>query len=324
MGNIGILIRLSQSKNPNAPPIIILNKSKTFIGRKSEVKIDTALQKEISKHHSTIFRHQHTNSENWIIEDNNSLNGTLVNLKKIHRVFLRINDEIVFGGGSGFNIGDLVVSTNSSDLRYKFLLHPPLITFNPKVIFTPPKDETRDNCVICFYPYLAPEILSCGHTFCLNCILEWVETCYKTRNDCVCPLCRSPFLPSEISSGEASIKGNCMIVNTVEPFLKKLGVENCKQVKGASIFRIWTEKHRKWFWKSFSKVEKNDIHLNIFLHLVKATLPFLLDASETDLVNGLVNFKGKVKPSKDENLIELILIIFAKLIPRLRFQSSTL
>lgn len=49
-------------------------------------------------------------------------------------------------------------------------------------------------CPICYDPYndkeKIPRILSCGHTFCQNCLLD-----LRTSNILTCPTCRTYFSP---------------------------------------------------------------------------------------------------------------------------------
>jgi len=54
-----------------------------------------------------------------------------------------------------------------------------------------PREESNDafNCVICANTFADPCTLTCGHTYCRLCILQWMNT----PNDLLCPTCRAPI-----------------------------------------------------------------------------------------------------------------------------------
>lgn len=62
------------------------------------------------------------------------------------------------------------------------------------------------NCVICSDYLVQPCTLLCGHNFCKECILEWIET--KGRN-VTCPTCRTPV------KGKKYIKVNNVLESVI-------------------------------------------------------------------------------------------------------------
>lgn len=48
------------------------------------------------------------------------------------------------------------------------------------------------NCLICFRIYKNPKLLSCGHTLCLECMLNLLKNEYETAPKC--PFCKSNIL----------------------------------------------------------------------------------------------------------------------------------
>ena len=51
----------------------------------------------------------------------------------------------------------------------------------------------RLQCSICTEIFQKPLMVNCGHTFCKNCIVKWIE---RNKKSSKCPLCRSPILLS--------------------------------------------------------------------------------------------------------------------------------
>ena len=315
---IGILLKFTNKENPNSPPLIIIDKDKITIGRQADVYMDTSNCKEISKHHSTIFRKIHKFEEVWMIEDNNSLNGTFVNGRKIRRLTIQHGDEIVFGGGSSFNLGDKVLSTELAECRYIFYLPPPPIKFCSEVDLNQSlvSSDLVEMCSICYLPAFHRETLPCGHTFCLNCIHEWSKVCTNSMQPSVCPMCRRIFSKTDLTPDEAIINSSEIKVFTIEPFLRDLKVKSCKVIKSVSIFKNWKQNQKEWFWNSFELVNSNTIRLYLFLHLTKASLPYILRATKSELENAIKNFNEEPEIDKNKLLIQLLKILFTKLIQR--------
>jgi hypothetical protein len=55
----------------------------------------------------------------------------------------------------------------------------------PKFI---PKIPSFLKCSICFGIFVKPSRITCGHTFCLHCINDWI----KKQTKATCPICREP------------------------------------------------------------------------------------------------------------------------------------
>lgn len=316
---IGLLLRLSPMENPNAPTVIVLDQDTTKIGRKSEVRMDTSRGKEVSKHHTTIYRKPHHSSEVWFIEDKDSLNGTFVNGKKIHRVVLNYGDEIVFGGGSAFLLGDIIASTELAECRYVFYLPLPPVKFLQSIDLNASllASDLLETCAICYCPIVAAETLPCGHKFCLSCIHQWCKVCIKNMRPCMCPMCRAVFAFSELTPEEAQKTNGEVKVYSMEPMLKDLEVKSCKQIKKANVFKKWTPKHRKYFETLYNKVKDSETRLPIFLHLTKATVSHVFHENQENIKNGITNLGGT--PSSEERnklILQFLLLLFDKLIPR--------
>jgi hypothetical protein len=282
----------------------------TTIGRRADVRLDTQSGHEISKIHTVIYRRSRDKSETWVIEDNRSVNGTFVNSIKIHRKILIPGDEIVFGGGPNFRMGDILESTEKSSCRYRFLLPAPTVKFvsqlDPNQSLA--LNDSSDFCAICYQPIVSTQDLPCGHKFCLECIQEWVDTSKKAGRAAVCPMCRTPFLHSQLMPSEAVMHDGTLEVWCVGGILHELNVTNCRVIRGVNIFKKWTRKHRKWFWKALAQVDEVPARRIIFLHLTKATISHVLGASEDELKQGLDNFGvTTVDDDPAENRRKLIL-----------------
>ena len=316
---MAILLLCTEVKNPKAPPYVLLQNKKTVIGRHGDVVMDTSNGKEISKYHAIITFHHHKSHELWMIEDNQSLNGTFVNNRKIHRKVLNEGDEVVLGGGSEFLLGEVIESSEKAECRYKFYICPPNVRFTQNV--NPNDDipaiQTSVTCSICYQEMNAEETLPCGHSFCLSCIHEWASVCAKNMKPCVCPMCRAPFSQSQLTPNEFILTKGELQVWSVESMLRDLGIKNCKVIKGANIFKKWTQKHEKWFWKSYEIVKPNLYRKFTFLFLAEATPSYVFRASVNQLCQALTNFHLELpqEPKKDDLRVILLKYIFENLDP---------
>lgn len=314
----GILLLYTEVENPKAPQYILLQNRKIVIGRHGDVVMDTTHGKEISKFHAVITYHHQKPNGVWMIEDNGSVNGTFVNNKKIYRRILNEGDEIVFGGGSGFLVGQAIESSEKAECRYRFFMRPPNVRFanvNPNNDI--PVVNNPATCSICYQELNTEESLPCGHSFCLSCIHKWANVCTKNMTPCICPMCRAPFSQSQLTPNEFILTKNELQVWSIEGMLRDLGVKNCKIIKGINIFKKWAQKHQKKFWE-FYEIVKEDINRKIvFLFLVEATPDYLFRASVDQLNQAIANFQLELpeEPTKDTLRLILLKYIYEKLDP---------
>lgn len=311
--SLSVLLKLSKMPNPNCPSVILIDQDLVTIGRCGDIKMDTSHRKEVSKIHTTIYRRSQRNLDLWIIEDNSSLNGTFVNGRKIHRTTLHNGDEIVFGGGSSFCLGDIVSSTELAECRYKFYQVPPLVKFCSRLNLNGSLIESNllDMCTICLCPAIGAESLPCGHKFCLSCIHSWTRECAREMRPSVCPLCRTPFAASELTPEENSVSNGILRVYSVEPMLRDLGVRSCKQVKAAQVMKPWNDPKRAAFWNMFEHVKKDPFRKAVFLHLTKATVVHAFRASREEVSAAAKNLGGK---GEKEPALEFLQLLFEKII----------
>ena len=54
---------------------------------------------------------------------------------------------------------------------------------------------TNIECPICYETVFKTKriILPCGHTFCCECTIEWLNTCNEESKNMTCPMCRKSF-----------------------------------------------------------------------------------------------------------------------------------
>ena len=316
--NSAILLKTSVVENDHAPFYILLNKDKLSVGRHGDVKIDTPSGKEISKVHCFFIRRIQIHSSVWIIEDNHSTNGTFVNLRKAGRQLLQNGDEIVFGGGRGFRIGDKIESSDLSTCRYRFFFLDFPVKFGKidpnKTVFS---GNDAEMCPICYAPIVSPEKLPCGHSFCLQCIHEWAMTCAHSYRPAVCPMCRAPFVYSQLTPHEAFVQNGELHVCSVDAILRDLNVSSCRMIRGVNIFKKWTENRKRWFWKAYDIMKTNIYRRTIFLFLTKATVTAALKEDEAGLATALDNLGIEKKgSSRDETIRNLMMFVVTKLAPQ--------
>lgn len=307
---VALLILRTTVKDPKAPFYIILQNRKTSIGRHGNIVMDTKFGKEISKVHAFITRYTQENSEIWLIEDNHSLNGTFVNKTKIRRHILREGDEIVFGGGSQFLCGDRVDNTDSAECKYVFFYLPPTIHFasgvdpNANISIS----QTSITCPICYQDVISAENLPCGHSFCLHCIHEWASVSKHNYKSCLCPMCRSPFSPSQLTPNEFVVSNDELQVWSLEGILRDLSITNCKVIKGANIFKKWSPKHEHFFWNSFNIVRENLNRKRLFLFLTEATPVYVFRATIKELSQAITNLKLEMPETVNKESLRVILL----------------
>jgi hypothetical protein len=227
---------------------------------------------------------------------------------KIASRVLRERDEVVFGSRPNFARGDMLESSDMSPCRYIFHIVDPAVRFetNPNADLR----ESDETCCICYSTMTAEERLPCGHSFCLNCIHEWARTCRASFQRIVCPICRRAFLHSQLTPNEAALRDGELCIWSVEPLLRELNVRSCRTIRGVHIFKKWSDRHRKWFWAALAKIAGHQIRKLLFLHLTKATVQHVINASQSELVQALRNFQAEpMFGNRNDNLSALLLII---------------
>jgi hypothetical protein len=104
---------------------------------------------------------------------------------------------------------------------------------------------------------------------------------------------------------------------SIEPLLRELNVKSCRTIRGVNIFKKWNEKHRRWFWAALEKIAGHKIRTRLFLHLTKATVQHVANASQSELVQALENFQAeRTFDNRNNNVSALLLIIGGGLTPR--------
>jgi hypothetical protein len=288
----GVLIRIAHDFNPKTPSVIILTQDVTSIGRRADVRMDTLTGHEISKVHACISRRCEGRKEIWMIEDQESVNGTFVNSKKVHSRVLTSGNEIIFAGGPNFKLGDMLECSSYSSCRYRFVIADPVVRFassldpNASMNCT----EERPICPICYDGLVAPEELPCGHSFCLHCIHDWDDACRRNGRRAVCPMCRAAFLSSQLTPREVILTHDGLEVWSLEAMLRDLRASSCRVIRRCSIFKKWDDVRKKWFWSTFGEVKGKWHYRVIFLHLTKATTHYILQATDSQVLHAMENF----------------------------------
>ena len=316
--SLGLFIRVSSKENEHTPPFFVLSEPNVTLGRHGDIRMDTAHGKEISKVHCTFTRRTRGTCSHWILTDNDSLNGTFVNNRRIHRVVLGHGDEVVFGGGSEFKVGDVIESSENAQCRYLFFVLPLPIKFaeaiNPN---STTKLEEGATCVICYDSVVNPNKIPCGHVFCGDCLRRWAKKSEESGMCPVCPLCRSGFGPRDLVPREAKVTNQGLVITDVEPFLRRLNIDGCGKVRKFHILKKWREEHKTAFWGAYEKVKDNRIRVALFLHLVKATFRYVSNATDDELVEAMKNLECEERPDeREERVAQIMLAIMKKLAPK--------
>jgi hypothetical protein len=134
----------------------------------------------------------------------------------------------------------------------------------------------------------------------------------------VCPMCRAPFLQSQLRSCEARVVDGELEVCSVDGMLRDLRARSCRVIKGVQIFKGWTDQHKKWFWRAFNAVADIPERRMIFLALTKATAASVLSAPREELKQALANFGLEATDDKDDMCRVLLLYVFTHLRSRKR------
>lgn len=259
--------------------------------------MDTEKGREISKHHATIERRFINGINKWFIIDNQSLNGTFLNLKKVKQHILNVGDEIVFGGGQEFHYGQKLPSSEKSECRYRFIENDKKLVFSPQYdpnIILPDYDHLEE-CPICYDNMEKFYTLQCGHSFCLSCIRPWTQKCILDRIATFCPICREPFNPDVVLFGDAIDTGETMMINNIVPFLRKLKARSINEISELSINFLWDEEKRNRFWAYHNICFNKPIKFLLFLFYTNSTFNSVIDADEKSLMNIVTNLDGNNK-----------------------------
>lgn len=313
----GILVNLSPESNPNAPPFAIITKDRTVVGRCGDITMDTSKGKEISKRHTIFYRHFAKSGEKWVVEDRKSLNGTFINGKRIQRSYISHGDEIVFGGGAAFHVGETVLSTAAAECRYVFYLLPHTVKIDHNIDLNKHINvdaDPDDCCAICYSPLCAPQILPCGHSFCIGCIREWANSCIKNTRQCVCPMCRKPFMPTALHLEEAHITQNHIHIKTIEPLLFDVNCVSVHQLRKYNVLKKLTMRQKKKYTELFERVKENNSRRALFLHLTHATCSYLLNADDDQLQNFISNFGGNIYDDHNALISTALRMLFERFV----------
>ncbi|OHT11406.1 FHA domain containing protein [Tritrichomonas foetus] len=308
-----ILVRNCNIPNDNAPAYAILQSDLTTIGRHGGVRMDTSRGKEVSKVHTKIHRKINGDQVLWIVEDNKSLNGTFVNGRKVRCVALKNHDEIVFGGGPAFSVGDRIISTDLAECRYIFYITPPPVHYRADInMLHTDSSVSSELCPICYSPITGCETLPCGHSFCFTCLQEWSHSCAKKMRPCLCPMCRAQFSSSELDAKEYSLTPHELRISFIEPLLNLLDISCCKDIRKRNIFHLWDEKQKQWFWDSYNLVKGIDARKFPFLDLTRASYKYIIAANESQLTNAIVNLEGVPQDNKENMMVEVLRLVYSK------------
>ena len=142
-----------------------------------------------SKNHATIEVHA---DGSMVVCDVKTVNGTYINGKKIDS-----------GVATEIKRGDIVSFGTYETLNRRTTSISFLVTEEATSSGQSERKRKRDECTtdesllhgltcsVCSDPYLNPVVIECGHTFCDDCLLTWIEKCKSTK--VTCPECRHPF-----------------------------------------------------------------------------------------------------------------------------------
>lgn len=174
-------------------PLVPGSKSKIGRDRRSDFVFTREDDLLVSKRHAVI--EVYANGGMFVL-DKNTLNGTYINGTKVPAgvlTQLEQGDIISFG-----TVEKLARNTTS----ISFLVteaEPPQTTERKRKRAESTIDQALLDeiaCSVCSDPYLHPVIIGCGHTFCDDCLLTWIEQC---KNGTVtCPECREPLTCNKI------------------------------------------------------------------------------------------------------------------------------
>eukprot|EP01135_Chromosphaera_perkinsii_P012168 Nk52_evm6s2604 gene=Nk52_evmTU6s2604 len=168
----------------------------------------------VSRQHATISKMP---SGEYQIEDH-SMNGTYLNNIKIKKAVLKLGDTITFGGGYGEQYGS--TNVNEDTISFRVCSESALPKASKAAVVQkecltactksenvkgpkrkrieereePPCDVPEGvdafinelSCTICQELQVNPHTLTCSHSFCHKCIVEWL---FRKKE---CPICRTP------------------------------------------------------------------------------------------------------------------------------------
>jgi hypothetical protein len=113
--DFALFVRTAVYENPNAPRAVIFTKPHIHIGRSTDVCMDTSKTHEVLKQHAQISFSERHGIKARLLENFCFLNETFVNAYKVHKRMFTFGDEVVFGAGSCFMYGDVLLSTDNPE-----------------------------------------------------------------------------------------------------------------------------------------------------------------------------------------------------------------
>ena len=274
--------------------------------------MDTQKGQEISKHHATIMKTEKNGILKWNLIDNNSLNGTFLNKRKINSHILKNGDEIIFGGGTIFTHGDKLESSINSECRYIFFIPEPQIIFslniNFNIILLPL--EKCEECPMCYLPLKKDLILKCNHKFCFKCLRSWTQQCILSRNKPICPICRLEFDPEIIFFGEGIEINNTIQIQTIIPFLRSISILSLKDLTNFSFDKNLNQNDINKFWINYNICKKKPIRLKLLLYFNFLTFHQVLNSSNDQVFNIVKNLNGNINLDFFNLKLEAINLIY--------------
>ena len=307
-----LLINISLIENPHCPKAIILSDKITEIGREAKIRVDTLRKREVSKIHATITRIHSNGKTKWVIQDNDTMNGTFVNRTKIKKHVLANGDEVVFGGGQGFKVGDRLENTKKSDTKFVFLEPLPSVSIEEPVSIDEviPDEDNAEACPICYNPLLKRIILPCKHCLCSACLKVWVAKCFDDKKGVICPTCKTPFRDDDLLSGDFIFRGETLVVQSLDPLLRKIGMFSGKEIQSYSISNKLDSTQKKKLMEAIPKLLKKPNRIYIFLALTNCMYSQIVKMSPEMLANVVDNFDGDSDLDMPELLNEALYLVY--------------
>ena len=221
-------------------------------------------------------------------------------------------DEIVFGGGACFHIGDKLISTDRSDTRFVFLSPLPSILFSNSINFEEvlPKPDEADMCPICYEPLLKRLILPCGHVFCSKCLRMWTQKCILEHKPPQCPCCRMEFPHEDLLFGDTIYKGSVLHVQSLDPIIRKLGFLSAKEIMNLSLRTEWKDGMQEKYRECLSKLRKKPDRFLTFCALTNATYVQVRESPPEFLRIIIKNLSGNSQLEMPKLLEEALYLVY--------------
>ncbi|OHT06314.1 hypothetical protein TRFO_25657 [Tritrichomonas foetus] len=178
-----------------------------------------------------------------------------------------------------------------------------------------PKLSEHLNCPICLGSYNQKEKLTCGHTFCRDCIKHWIKIQKLNGPTLTCPVCRQEFCQNQICC-ESNDQNNEFRIISYVPLLRILGIDSdfnhnsVDKLKNLTITMKWNNESKNALYACLDRIDNYENLFLLFLSLIKLDYRSVYEMNDQDIDIVAQNLNIKILDSQRKKEEVLYAIVF--------------